>query len=80
MPEEPNQDWSFERGLAELEATVKELESGELPLEKAITIFERGVVLSERCRKELEEAETRVEILLQRNGTMTPQSFEPTKE
>lgn len=73
MPE----DWNFEQGLTDLEAVVKELESGDIPLEKAIEVFERGVSLSDRCRKELEDAETRVEILLNRNE---PAPFDPTKE
>ena len=63
MPSETPPGWNFEQGLSDLETVVKELESGDLPLEKAIEIFERGVTLSDRCRKELEDAETRVEIL-----------------
>jgi exodeoxyribonuclease VII small subunit len=80
MPEKLRPDWNFEQGLTELEAVVKELESGDLPLEKAIQIFERGVTLSDRCRKELEEAETRVEILLKRGDKIEPQPFDATKE
>lgn len=67
---------SFEAGLTELEAVVKELENGDLPLEQAIGLFEKGVELSERCRKQLEEAETRVEILLKKNGQVKPAPFE----
>ena len=67
---------SFEEGLQQLEAIVKEMESGELPLERALDLFERGTKLSEACRKQLEEAETRVEILTRRAGEMQPQPFE----
>lgn len=76
MPDE----WNFEQGLAELESVVKELESGDLSLEKAIQVFERGVTLSGRCRKELEDAETRVEVLLKRGDKIEPEPFDPTKE
>ncbi|HEU0123037.1 MAG TPA: exodeoxyribonuclease VII small subunit [Bryobacteraceae bacterium] len=80
MPEEPRPDWNFEQGLSDLEAVVKELESGDLPLEKAIQVFERGVALSDRCRKELEDAETRVEILLSRGDRTQAEPFDPNKE
>src|SRR5947209_566762 len=59
---------SFEAGLQQLETIVKEMESGELPLERALELFERGMKLSETCRKQLEEAETRVEVLMRRAG------------
>lgn len=67
---------SFESGLTELETVVKELENGELPLEQAIALFEKGVGLSDRCRQQLEEAETRVEILLKKNGQIKAEPFE----
>ena len=57
---------TFEAGLDELERIVKEMESGDLPLERSLELFEKGMVLSDTCRKQLEEAETRVEKLLDR--------------
>jgi exodeoxyribonuclease VII small subunit len=71
----PNPPLTFEAGLQQLESIVKEMESGELPLERAIALFEQGMKLSESCRKQLEEAETRVEILTRRAGEMQPQPF-----
>ncbi len=68
---------SFETGLEELEKIVKEMESGELPLERAISLFEKGMALSESCRKQLDEAETRVEILMQRGDKVVAKPFEP---
>ncbi len=56
----------FEAAIAELEATVKRLEEGELPLEKALELYERGVQLSRYCHARLEEAEPRIEILDER--------------
>ncbi len=75
MPDEPQ--FTFEAGLDQLESIVKEMESGELPLERALELFERGMKLSEACRKQLEAAETRVEILTRRAGEMQPQPFRP---
>jgi exodeoxyribonuclease VII small subunit len=78
MPEEPRNPLAgFEAGLEELEKVVRELEGGDLPLEKALELFERGVQLSEACRKQLEEAETRVEVLLKREGKIQPEPFRP---
>jgi exodeoxyribonuclease VII small subunit len=71
----PNPPLTFEAGLQELETIVKEMETGELPLERAITLFEQGMRLSEACRKQLEEAETRVEILTRRAGEIQAQPF-----
>jgi exodeoxyribonuclease VII small subunit len=70
---------SFEAGLQQLESIVKEMESGELPLERALELFESGMKLSDACRKQLEEAETRVEILMKRAGEVTPQPFRAEK-
>ncbi len=67
----------FEAALARLEDIVKELETGDLPLEKSLKLFEEGIKLSRLCNKRLEDAERRVEILLKnKNGTVTAQPFE----
>jgi len=68
---------SFEASLEELEKVVKELEGGDLPLERSLELFERGVSLSEACRKQLEAAETRVEILLRKEGKISAEPFRP---
>lgn len=70
---------SFETGLQQLEAIVKEMESGELPLERALELFERGMKLSDACRKQLEEAETRVEVLMKRVGEVHPEPLRSNK-
>ena len=54
----------------------RSLEQGEVPLEKSLTLFEEGMQLSGSCRKELEEAEGKVEILLKQNGKIQPEPFE----
>jgi exodeoxyribonuclease VII small subunit len=70
---------SFEVCLDELEKVVKELEAGDLPLEKSIELFERGMGLSESCRKQLEAAETRVDMLVRKEGRMSAEPFRPEK-
>ena len=71
--------FTFEAALQQLEAVVKEMEGGDLPLERALELFERGMKLSESCRKQLEEAETRIEILTRRAGEIQPQPFRTDK-
>jgi exodeoxyribonuclease VII small subunit len=70
----------FEEGLQRLEKIVGELEKGEVPLEKSLTLFEEGMQLSAACRKELEDAEGKVEILLKQNGKLQAEPFEPLAE
>jgi exodeoxyribonuclease VII small subunit len=82
MPDQPEQEKtaaSFETCLDELEKVVKQLEGGDLPLERALELFEKGVQLSESCRRQLEEAETRVETLIKKNGKLQPEPFRPDK-
>ena len=70
---------SFEASLDELEKVVKELEAGDLPLERSIELFERGMSLSDACRKQLEVAETRVEMLVRKEGKIAAEPFRPEK-
>ena len=80
MPKPPEgAPLTFEAGLQQLETIVKEMEAGDLPLERALELFERGMKLSETCRKQLEDAETRVEILMKRAGEMQAQPFRNDK-
>jgi exodeoxyribonuclease VII small subunit len=70
----------FEECLERLEKIVQELEKGEVPLEKSLTLFEEGMQLSATCRKQLEDAEGKVEILLKQNGKLQTTPFEPPTE
>jgi exodeoxyribonuclease VII small subunit len=70
---------SFETCLDELEKTVKELEAGDLPLDRSLELFERGMGLSDACRKQLEQAETRVEMLIRKEGKIAAEPFHPEK-
>jgi exodeoxyribonuclease VII small subunit len=66
----------FEECLQRLEKIVDQLEKGEIPLEQALKLFEEGIALSNNCRKELEDAEGKVEILLKQNGKLQAEPFE----
>ena len=55
---------NLEKSLSGLEALIEELESGELPLDKAMQKFEEGVKLTRECQAALREAEQKVQILL----------------
>ncbi len=67
----------FEECLQRLEQIVDELEKGDLPLEKALALFEEGMKLSQSCRGELEAAEGRVELLVKQGNKMQAEAFEP---
>ncbi len=76
MPESTEKPASFETALEQLEKIVKELENGDLPLEKSLELFEKGMELSESCRQQLSAAESRVEILLKKQGKVEAAPFE----
>ena len=72
---------SFEAAFAELEATVRRLEEGNLPLAEALALYERGVHLSARCRAHLDDAELRIQQLsLQEAGDEDEDDFAPADE
>jgi exodeoxyribonuclease VII small subunit len=57
---EPAEDLSYDDAFAELEKVLAALESGELPLDEALTLYERGAALARVCARKLDEAELRV--------------------
>ena len=80
MPDEAeSKPESFEACLDQLEKVVKELEGGDLQLERSLELFEKGMALSESCRKKLEEAETRIEMLIRKEGKIQPEPFRSEK-
>jgi len=73
----PDKAPNFESNLERLDNIVRELEDADLPLEKALQLYEEGMKLSEACHKQLEEAEGRVEILRKRvGGKVVAEPFE----
>ena len=72
--------FNLEKALADLEELVEELESGDLPLEKAMKKFEDGIKLTRGCQTALKEAEQKVEILLKSAGSEDLEDFEVDDE
>jgi exodeoxyribonuclease VII small subunit len=69
---------SFEKNIERLDAIVRQLEDADLPLEKALQIYEEGMKLSEVCQKQLQEAEGRIQVLMKRaGGKIVVEPFEP---
>jgi len=54
---------SFEAALAELEAIVREMEAGQMPLEQSLAAYERGATLLKYCQEALGAAEQKLQIL-----------------
>ena len=70
--------FNLEKSLSDLEALVEELESGDLPLDKAMKKFEEGIKLTRGCQAALKDAEQKVEILLKSaGGEESLEEFEP---
>ncbi len=66
----------FETALAELEALVEKMEQGDLTLDESLKQFERGVQLTRSCQQALQEAEQKVQILLEKGGQQTLEPLE----
>ena len=65
----------FEQSLQQLEALVEAMENGDLGLEESLKAFEKGVALTRACQAALDQAEQRVNLLLQENGKPVEQPF-----
>lgn len=70
---------NLEKSLADLEQLVEELESGDLPLDKAMKKFEEGIRLTRGCQAALKDAEQKVQILLKSAGGDELEDFEITE-
>ncbi len=70
----------LEKSLSQLEDLVEELESGDLPLEKAMKKFEEGIKLTRGCQTALKDAEQKVQILLKSAGGDSLEDFEAEDE
>lgn len=67
---------TFESALARLEEIVRQMEGGQAPLDKSLSLFEEGIGLVKFCTGELDNAEQRVKILQKtENGEMTTADF-----
>ena len=66
----------FETALGELETLVEQMEQGDLSLEESLKLFERGVTLTRDCQKALDEAQQKVQILLEKSEQAQAEEFE----
>ena len=66
---------TFESELSKLEKITVELEEGDLGLEKSLKKFEEGIKLVDFCSKKLEQAKDQVELLVNKNGQLSPVPF-----
>jgi exodeoxyribonuclease VII small subunit len=71
---------SFEAAMERLDKIVAELESGDVPLEKAIDLFQEGMKLSRLCGEKLEQAERKIEMLVDEEGHLHKRTFQPPEE
>jgi exodeoxyribonuclease VII small subunit len=58
----------FEKQLTQLESVVEKLERGDLTLDESVRLFEEGMKLSQACKAELEQAEGRIQVLVEGKG------------
>jgi exodeoxyribonuclease VII small subunit len=66
----------FEQAMQELETLVEHMERGDISLEESLKSFERGIGLARTCQQALQEAEQKVQILLEKNGQQTLEPFD----
>lgn len=66
---------SFETAMERLETIVSRLESGDVPLEQAIELFQQGMKLSHLCSRKLEQVERKIEMLVEENGSYAKKPF-----
>lgn len=69
-------EFDFEKNLSQLNSLVEQLETGKLTLEQSLTAFEAGIKLTRECQQALTRAEQKVQILLEKNGNLTLETYE----
>lgn len=75
MAEQPEKN--FEEAMNELENIVSELERGDVPLEKAIDLFQQGMRLSQLCGQKLAQVERKIEMIVEEDGEVSKKPFQP---
>jgi exodeoxyribonuclease VII small subunit len=68
---------TFEDSLSRLEEISRELEDGDLNLETSLKRFEEGIKLVQFCSKKLDESQKKIDLLLEKDGVLTSQPFDP---
>ena len=70
MSEKKDEPKSIEEIFERLESIISNLESGDIPLDKSLALFERGMTLAETCRAQLNAAEQKVQELMKDKGEL----------
>ncbi len=70
---------TFENALARLEQITSDLEEGDLSLEDSLKKFDEGIGLVKFCNSKLEEARSRVDLLLKQDGNLAPVNFDESE-
>ena len=73
--DESNDELTFESAIYKLETHVRTLEQGELTLDQSLSIFEEGMKLAKFCTEKLDEAERKIEILIEKDGQLIKEDF-----
>lgn len=68
-------DITFEEAMKDLESIVRSLESGDLPLDKSLELFQKGVQLTKLCTDKLNDAEAQIKLLERNNGDIKEKDF-----
>ena len=68
--------YPFEKSLTKLEQLVERMEQGDLSLEDSLKTFEEGIKLTRECQQALVQAEQKVKLLIEENGTITEADFD----
>ena len=66
---------NFEKSLNELETIINRLEAGQISLEESLSAFEQGVSLARTCQEALKTAEQKVQMLIEKNGSLSTEAF-----
>jgi exodeoxyribonuclease VII small subunit len=66
------EETSFEQAMEQLEVIVEKLEEGDVPLEKAISLYQEGMKLSTICNDKLKTVEKQLDEILQEDGERKP--------
>lgn len=67
---------NFEEAMQQLDTIVTQLENGDVPLEKAIQLFQEGMHLSKICHDKLRQVEQQVHLILEEQGDITVKPFQ----
>ena len=67
---------NFEESLSALETIVNQMEKGELNLEASLKEYEKGMALVRQCQKTLTDAEQRIKLIVEKNGSITETDFD----